>query len=197
MYFGPKHSPKSTVSDPKIVVPISMWMGPKALRLYHLDPLHHPSLTVRPWKMAGWKTILSYWEGNFSGASCNSTYILKSNSSKSPTPGQQTCQTNHPKNCKHRASRVRFGSDYHSNLKRWVEIFVPKDSCWSMLCRKKTVHLFFHYNLVVAKGINGWTAWVWAPSIHPKQKKLPYLKTTIALSKGNSSSNHPFSGWNC
>ena len=28
---------------------------------------HLPSLTARPLKNGGWKTILSYWERNFSG----------------------------------------------------------------------------------------------------------------------------------
>ena len=34
------------------------------------QPLPSQSLTARPLKNAGWKTSLSYWEGNLSGANC-------------------------------------------------------------------------------------------------------------------------------
>ena len=36
-----------------------------------VDPMYTPpKLTACPWKMMGWKTSLSFWEGTFSGANC-------------------------------------------------------------------------------------------------------------------------------
>ena len=40
------------------------------LKWWALENVHPQSWTARPWKMGGWKTILSYWESNFWVANC-------------------------------------------------------------------------------------------------------------------------------
>lgn len=115
--------PKIMGSDFNVDAPPKLWA------FIIEKSLHHRSLTVRQlnkWRVS-WRRSFPIGKGTVQGLCCLSSggyipcVILHIFWNPTPPKAQlqvnKKCQTNHPKNCKHRASRVRFGSDYHSNLK--------------------------------------------------------------------------------